>query len=153
MASVSISCPSCSATDGVVRNGKNPAGHPRFLSSPRPKTWQPPFPSPPPPPRTPQKNINMPMKGVGPPAPPPFWGVPPPPFFPPLKNPPPPPFPPPPPPRRTNSGAMSGLNRARPGRFSPITLSPKPVFPPYSANPLLPPPRLLITLFPPFSWL
>ncbi|WP_432417156.1 IS1 family transposase [Escherichia coli] len=23
MASVSISCPSCSATDGVVRNGKN----------------------------------------------------------------------------------------------------------------------------------
>ncbi|WP_353953994.1 IS1 family transposase, partial [Shigella sonnei] len=25
MASVSISCPSCSATDGVVRNGKNDA--------------------------------------------------------------------------------------------------------------------------------
>ncbi|WP_349495993.1 IS1 family transposase, partial [Escherichia coli] len=25
MASVSISCPSCSATDGVVRNGKTPA--------------------------------------------------------------------------------------------------------------------------------
>ncbi|WP_440588839.1 IS1 family transposase, partial [Escherichia coli] len=24
MASVSISCPSCSATDGVVRNGKRP---------------------------------------------------------------------------------------------------------------------------------
>ncbi|MBI9789605.1 hypothetical protein JFK24_22305, partial [Escherichia coli] len=24
MASVSISCPSCSATDGVVRNGKSP---------------------------------------------------------------------------------------------------------------------------------
>ncbi|MGS5837955.1 IS1 family transposase, partial [Escherichia coli] len=24
MASVSISCPSCSATDGVVRNGKTP---------------------------------------------------------------------------------------------------------------------------------
>nr|WP_284146859.1 IS1 family transposase [Escherichia coli] len=26
--SVSISCPSCSATDGVVRNGKSTAGHP-----------------------------------------------------------------------------------------------------------------------------
>ncbi|MGS6269130.1 IS1 family transposase, partial [Enterobacter asburiae] len=26
MASVSISCPSCSATDGVVRNGKTTAG-------------------------------------------------------------------------------------------------------------------------------
>ncbi|MCU9737297.1 IS1 family transposase, partial [Escherichia coli] len=26
MASVSFSCPSCSATDGVVRNGKSPAG-------------------------------------------------------------------------------------------------------------------------------
>ncbi|RAY32182.1 IS1 family transposase, partial [Enterobacter kobei] len=27
MASVSISCPSSSATDGVVRNGKSTAGH------------------------------------------------------------------------------------------------------------------------------
>ncbi|MBK4318486.1 IS1 family transposase, partial [Enterobacter hormaechei] len=27
MASVSISCPSCSATEGVVRNGKSNAGH------------------------------------------------------------------------------------------------------------------------------
>ncbi|EMD6647471.1 MULTISPECIES: IS1 family transposase, partial [Enterobacteriaceae] len=27
MASVSISCPSCSATEGVVRNGKSTAGH------------------------------------------------------------------------------------------------------------------------------
>ncbi|MBE0913782.1 IS1 family transposase, partial [Escherichia coli] len=27
MASVSISCPSCTATDGVVRNGKSTAGH------------------------------------------------------------------------------------------------------------------------------
>ncbi|EKN6008603.1 IS1 family transposase, partial [Yersinia enterocolitica] len=26
MASVSISCPSCSATDGVVRNGKSTGG-------------------------------------------------------------------------------------------------------------------------------
>ncbi|MGM5770691.1 IS1 family transposase [Escherichia coli] len=27
MASVSISCPSCSATDGVVRNGKSNEAH------------------------------------------------------------------------------------------------------------------------------
>ncbi|ECV1943150.1 MULTISPECIES: IS1 family transposase, partial [Enterobacteriaceae] len=27
MASISISCPSCSATEGVVRNGKSTAGH------------------------------------------------------------------------------------------------------------------------------
>ncbi|AXI37967.1 Mobile element protein (plasmid) [Escherichia coli] len=33
MASVSISCPSCSATDGVVRNGKSTAGHQRYLCS------------------------------------------------------------------------------------------------------------------------
>uniref|UniRef100_UPI003F4C3801 IS1 family transposase n=1 Tax=Escherichia coli TaxID=562 RepID=UPI003F4C3801 len=31
MASVSISCPSCSATDGVVRNGKSTAGTQRYL--------------------------------------------------------------------------------------------------------------------------
>ncbi|ELT0936080.1 IS1 family transposase, partial [Escherichia coli] len=40
MASVSISCPSCSATDGVVRNGKSTAGHQRYLSSHCRKTWQ-----------------------------------------------------------------------------------------------------------------
>ncbi|WP_342345017.1 IS1 family transposase, partial [Escherichia coli] len=39
MASVSISCPSCSATDGVVRNGKSTAGHQRYLCSHRTKTW------------------------------------------------------------------------------------------------------------------
>ncbi|WP_348893516.1 IS1 family transposase, partial [Escherichia coli] len=33
MASVSISCPSCSATDGVVRNGKSTAGHQRYPSA------------------------------------------------------------------------------------------------------------------------
>ncbi|MRE29843.1 IS1 family transposase, partial [Escherichia coli] len=33
MASVSISCPSCSATDGVVPNGKITAGHQRYLCS------------------------------------------------------------------------------------------------------------------------
>ncbi|WP_349018621.1 IS1 family transposase, partial [Citrobacter freundii] len=30
MASISISCPSCSATEGVVRNGKCTAGHQRY---------------------------------------------------------------------------------------------------------------------------
>ncbi|WP_353953927.1 IS1 family transposase, partial [Shigella sonnei] len=33
MASVSISCPSCSATDGVVRNGKSTPTHHPYLSS------------------------------------------------------------------------------------------------------------------------
>ncbi|WP_146625530.1 IS1 family transposase, partial [Shigella sonnei] len=41
MASVSISCPSCSATDGVVRNGKSTAGHQRYLCSHCRKTQQP----------------------------------------------------------------------------------------------------------------
>ncbi|EIG4046143.1 IS1 family transposase, partial [Escherichia coli] len=40
MASISIRCPSCSATEGVVRNGKNTAGHQRYLCSPCRKTWQ-----------------------------------------------------------------------------------------------------------------
>ncbi|MBN4738182.1 IS1 family transposase, partial [Escherichia coli] len=31
MAAVYISCPSCSATDGVVRNGKSTAGHQLYL--------------------------------------------------------------------------------------------------------------------------
>ncbi|MCO6587120.1 IS1 family transposase, partial [Escherichia coli] len=31
MASVSISCPSCSATDGVVRNDNSTPGHQRDL--------------------------------------------------------------------------------------------------------------------------
>ncbi|MDS0567998.1 hypothetical protein NOI56_26485, partial [Escherichia coli] len=35
-----ISCPSCSATDGVVRNGKSTAGHQRYLCSHCRKTWQ-----------------------------------------------------------------------------------------------------------------
>ncbi|PPX87560.1 IS1 family transposase, partial [Cronobacter sakazakii] len=43
MASVSISCPSCSATDGVVRNGKSTAGHQRYLSPYCPQTCHPPF--------------------------------------------------------------------------------------------------------------
>ncbi|WP_139840834.1 IS1 family transposase, partial [Klebsiella michiganensis] len=40
MASVYISCPSCSVTDGVVRNGKSTAGHQRYLCSHCRKTWQ-----------------------------------------------------------------------------------------------------------------
>lgn len=32
MASISISCPSCSATEGVVRNGKSTAGHQRLTA-------------------------------------------------------------------------------------------------------------------------
>ncbi|MEQ4748799.1 IS1 family transposase, partial [Enterobacter cloacae] len=43
MASISISCPSCSATEGVVRNGKSTAGHQRYLCSHCRKTWQPQF--------------------------------------------------------------------------------------------------------------
>ncbi|AZL80646.1 hypothetical protein EI690_22780 [Klebsiella pneumoniae] len=31
MASVSVCCPSCSATEGVMRNGKSTAGHQRYL--------------------------------------------------------------------------------------------------------------------------
>ncbi|MDV5474247.1 IS1-like element transposase [Klebsiella pneumoniae] len=66
MASVSISCPSCSATDGVVRNGKSTAGHQRYLCSHCRKTWQLQF--------TPhrfsnpvrtKKIIDMAMNGVG----------------------------------------------------------------------------------------
>ncbi|MGA0506739.1 IS1 family transposase, partial [Escherichia coli] len=40
MASVSMSCRSCSATDGVVRNGKSTAGHEGYLCSRCGKTWQ-----------------------------------------------------------------------------------------------------------------
>ncbi|WP_270613973.1 IS1-like element transposase [Escherichia coli] len=47
MASISIRCPSCSATEGVVRNGKSTAGHQRYLCSLH------------------QKIIDMAMNGVG----------------------------------------------------------------------------------------
>ncbi|MDO1786146.1 IS1 family transposase, partial [Escherichia coli] len=40
MASVSISCPSCSATDGVVRNGKSTPAQQRYLCSHCRKSWQ-----------------------------------------------------------------------------------------------------------------
>ncbi|WP_237160581.1 IS1-like element IS1SD family transposase [Shigella dysenteriae] len=65
MASVSISCPSCSATDGVVRNGKSTAGHQRYLCSHCRKTWQLQFTYTASRPGTHQKIIDMAMNGVG----------------------------------------------------------------------------------------
>ena len=62
---VSISCPSCSATDGVVRNGKSTAGHQRYLCSHRRKTWQLQFTYTASQPGTHQKIIDMAMNGVG----------------------------------------------------------------------------------------
>ncbi|MBH9653412.1 IS1 family transposase, partial [Escherichia coli] len=40
MASISIRCPSCSATEGVVRNVKSTYGHQRYLCSQCSKKWQ-----------------------------------------------------------------------------------------------------------------
>ncbi|WP_241168719.1 IS1 family transposase [Escherichia coli] len=65
MASVSISCPSCSATEGVVRNGKSTAGHQRYLCSHCRKTWQLQFTYTASQPGTHQKIIDMAMNGVG----------------------------------------------------------------------------------------
>ncbi|WP_349632883.1 IS1 family transposase, partial [Enterobacter cloacae] len=64
MASVSISCPSCSATEGVVRNGKSTAGHQRYLCSHCRKTWQLQFTYTASQPGTHQKIIDMAMNGV-----------------------------------------------------------------------------------------
>ncbi|HBE6620502.1 TPA: IS1 family transposase, partial [Escherichia coli] len=65
MAFVSISCLSCSATDGVVRNGKSTAGHQRYLCSHCRKTWQLQFIYTASQPGTHQKIIDMAMNGVG----------------------------------------------------------------------------------------
>ena len=65
MASVYISCPSCSVTDGVVRNGKSTAGHQRYLCSHCRKTWQLQFTYTASQPGTHQKIIDMAMNGVG----------------------------------------------------------------------------------------
>jgi len=65
VASVYISCPSCSATDGVVRNGKSTAGHQRYLCSHCRKTWQLQFTYTASQPGTHQKIIDMAMNGVG----------------------------------------------------------------------------------------
>ncbi|MDO1782766.1 IS1 family transposase, partial [Escherichia coli] len=43
MASVSISCPFCSATDGVVRFAKSTPAHQRYLCFHCRKTFQPQF--------------------------------------------------------------------------------------------------------------
>ncbi|EPY4470304.1 IS1 family transposase [Klebsiella pneumoniae] len=61
MASISISCPSCSATEGVVRNGKSTAGHQRYLCSHCRKTFTYTASQP----GTHQKIIDMAMNGVG----------------------------------------------------------------------------------------
>ena len=60
-----ISCPSCSATEGVVRNGKSTAGHQRYLCSHCRKTWQLQFTYTASQPGTHQKIIDMAMNGVG----------------------------------------------------------------------------------------
>ncbi|PJW34012.1 IS1 family transposase, partial [Escherichia coli] len=64
MASVSISCPSCSATDGVVRTGKSTAVHQRYLCSHCRPTWQLQFTYTASHPATHQKIIDMAMNGV-----------------------------------------------------------------------------------------
>ncbi len=64
MASVSISCPSCSATDGVVRNGKAPPDISAISAHCR-KTWQLQFTYTASQPGTHQKIIDMAMNGVG----------------------------------------------------------------------------------------
>ncbi|MEI2505674.1 plasmid replication initiator RepA [Klebsiella pneumoniae] len=65
MASVSVCCPSCSATEGVMRNGKSTAGHQRYLCSHCRKTWQLTFTYAASQPGTHQKIIDMAMNGVG----------------------------------------------------------------------------------------
>ncbi|HHN8241014.1 TPA: IS1 family transposase [Klebsiella quasipneumoniae] len=65
MASIPISCPTCSATEGAVRNGKSTAGHQRYLCSHCRKTWQLQFTYTASQPGTHQKIIDMAMNGVG----------------------------------------------------------------------------------------
>ncbi len=133
MASVYISCPSCSATDGVVRNGKSTAGHQRYLCSHCRKTWQLQFTYTASQPGTHQKIIDMAMNGVGLNT-----------ILRHLKN-----------SGRsrqpraysravtsssarkwTNSGAMSGLNRASAGCFTRMTVSGRRLLRTYSVNAL-----------------
>ncbi len=65
MASVSISCPSCSATEGVVRNGKKVLPDISAISAHCRKTWQLQFTYTASQPGTHQKIIDMAMNGVG----------------------------------------------------------------------------------------
>ncbi len=74
MASVSISCPSCSATDGVVRNGKT-AGHQRYLCSHCRKTWQLQFTYTASQPGTHQKIIDMDMNALDAGQQPALWAL------------------------------------------------------------------------------
>ncbi|WP_430407982.1 IS1 family transposase [Escherichia coli] len=75
MVSISIRCPSCSATEGVVRNGKSTAGHQRYLCSHCRKTWQLQFTYTASQPGTHQKIIDMAMNGVGCRQPPALWAL------------------------------------------------------------------------------
>ncbi|WP_410260976.1 IS1 family transposase [Klebsiella pneumoniae] len=75
MASISIRCPTCSATEGVVRNGKSTAGHQRYLCSHCRKTWQISFTYTASQPGTHQKIIDMAMNGVGAVPVPALWAL------------------------------------------------------------------------------
>ncbi|MGL3819068.1 IS1 family transposase [Klebsiella pneumoniae] len=65
MASISVCCPSCFVTKGVICNGKSTAGHQRYLCSHCRKTWQLTFTYAASQPGTHQKIIDMAMNGVG----------------------------------------------------------------------------------------
>lgn len=65
MASISVRCPACTGTEGVVRNGKSTAGHQRYLCKQCRKTWQLTFTYTASQPGTHQKIIDMAMNGVG----------------------------------------------------------------------------------------
>ena len=65
MASISVRCPSCSVTEGVVCNGKSTAGDQRYLCKQCRKTWQRTFTYTVSQPGTHQKIIDMAMNGVG----------------------------------------------------------------------------------------
>ena len=65
MASISVRCPACIETEGVVRNGKSTAGHQRYLCKQCRKTCQLTFTYTASQPGTHQKIIDMAMNGVG----------------------------------------------------------------------------------------
>ncbi len=65
MASISVSCPACTGTEGVLRNGKSTAGHQRYLCKQCRKTWQLTFTYTASQPGTHQKIIDMAMNDVG----------------------------------------------------------------------------------------
>ncbi|STT97268.1 ORF1 IS1 [Klebsiella pneumoniae] len=65
MASISIRCPTCSATEGVVRNGKSLPDISAISALTAVKTWQLQFTYTASQPGTHQKIIDMAMNGVG----------------------------------------------------------------------------------------